>query len=227
MKKIVFVIERLSTGGAERVVAALANDICERNGYEVYVYTYLPKEENEYYLKPKINRIEIPKTDFSRFRTIYFKYKFLRKELKKLNPYCVYSLSIPKTNVVLSAALRDRKFPLIISERNDPARFPSGKIMRILRNWTYRSCDGLVFQTPGAMNYFPKGINKKGVVISNPLTTTLPERYTGVRQSRIVNFCRIEPQKNLKLLINAFAKVLSEFPEYTLDIYGEGSEKKH
>ena len=41
-----------------------------------------------------------------------------------------------------------------------------------------------------------------------------------------MNFCRIEPQKNLKLLINAFAKVLSEFPEYTLDIYGEGSEKE-
>lgn len=36
IKKIVFVVERLSTGGAERVVAALANEICEINNYEAY-----------------------------------------------------------------------------------------------------------------------------------------------------------------------------------------------
>ena len=49
LKKIVFVVERLSTGGAERVVAALANEICNLSNYESYIVTYHPKEENEYY----------------------------------------------------------------------------------------------------------------------------------------------------------------------------------
>lgn len=62
----------------------------------------------------------------------------------EINPYCVFSLAIPKTDAVLLMALKNRKFPLIISERNDPARFPAEKSMKLLRNFVYKRCEGLV-----------------------------------------------------------------------------------
>lgn len=226
MKKLLFFVERLSTGGAERVVTALANELCDRSEYQVYVLTYLAKEKKEYFLHEKVIRLEMPTFRGSRFRTIYQKYCYLRKIVKKINPYAVYSLAIPKTNIILSLAIRDRKFPFVISERNDPERFPSNYIMKKIRDLTYKKCEKLVFQTPGARDYFSGEIRKKGMVICNPVSDFLPARYTGRRQHRIVNFCRIEPQKNLGLTIKAFKAVCEEFSDYTLEFYGDGSERE-
>ncbi|WP_306484186.1 glycosyltransferase [Anaerococcus sp.] len=226
MKKIVFFIERLSTGGAERVVSTLANEISKSKNYEVYVITYLKKEMNEYQLSKNVHRIEIIKPNGGRFSTIYNKYLQIKDIVKELNPFCVFSLAIPKTNAVLMAALWRRNFPLIISERNDPNRFPAKKSMKMLRNFIYKRCDGIVFQTPGARDYFKDILKCKTTVVPNPISTNLPKRYEGTREKNIVNFCRIEPQKNIKLLIYAFSDVDSNLIDYTLEIYGEGSQKK-
>lgn len=226
MKKIVFVVERLSTGGAERVVAALANEICKFNGYESYIITYHSKEQDEYYILPDVKRIALKKPNSGRWSVIFKRYQQLKTIINKINPYCVFSLAIPKTDAVLMLALKNRKFPLILSERNDPERFPNEKIMRILRNHVYRNCDGMVFQTSGAQAYFNDIIQCDSTVICNPITSKLPCRYVGKREHRIVNFCRIEPQKNLKLAIDAFYMIHKEFSDYTLEFYGEGSQKK-
>ena len=225
IKKIVFVVERLSTGGAERVVAALANEICEINNYEAYVITYHPKEQKEYYITPKVKRIALKKPNGGRWKTIYYRYQQLKKVIYEINPYCVFSLAIPKTDAVLLMALKNRKFPLIISERNDPARFPAEKSMKLLRNFVYKRCEGLVYQTSGAKDYFSNIVKCKSTIICNPITSTLPKRYEGKRDHRIVNFCRIEPQKNLKLAIDAFNLIRNEFPDYTLEFYGDGSQR--
>ena len=47
-----------------------------------------------------------------------------------------------------------------------------------------------------------------------------------MRKKRIVNFCRLEPQKNLKLLLDSMILVHDRFPEYSLDIYGDGVQRK-
>ena len=225
MKRIVFVIDKLSTGGAERVAAAIANEICEIQGYEAYVITYADKEDKEYFLSQKVYRYSIASVRYGRLRTIMYKRRTLRRLLKEIDPYCVCSLTIPKTNVVLMSAIRKRNYPVILSERNDPARFPVEKSMRIARDYMYEKCDGMVFQTTGAKEYFSKSIQAKSAVIPNPLTARLPERFAGEREHKIVNFCRIEPQKNLKMLINAFQRIAKDFPNYTLEMWGEGSQK--
>jgi len=226
MKKIVFVVERLSTGGAERVVALLANEICKLNGYEAYVITYHPKEKEEYYIQPDVKRIALKKSNSGRWNTIFKRYQQLKKVISEINPYCVFSLAIPKTDAVLMLALKNRKYPLILSERNDPERFPNEKIMKILRNYVYKNCEGMIFQTIGAQAYFNDIIKCDSTVICNPINAFLPCRYEGKREHRIVNFCRIESQKNLKLAIDAFYMIHKKFSDYTLEFYGEGSQKK-
>ena len=62
-------------------------------------------------------------------------------------------------------------------------------------------------------------------MICNPLTATLPDRYLGDREKCIVNFCRFVSQKNLSLLIKAFAEVHKVYPDYELILYGDGQEK--
>ena len=53
----------------------------------------------------------------------------------------------------------------------------------------------------------------------------LPHPYSGERKKVIVNFCRMTPQKNLSVLLEAFQKFHNEYPEYILKIFGNTQEK--
>lgn len=228
MKKIVFVLEHLYGGGAERVTNVLANELCTKSDYEVHILTYTKDGTKEYCSNPRVIRHNLNETIVGgkRLLRIAEKIHFLRATIREIHPDCVLSLAKPETSILLSFAMLGLKIPLILSERNDPARFRNSGLISLLRNFCYRRCNGVVFQTNGAKSFFSKYIQKKSVVICNPLTSGLPDRYDGVRDKRIVNFCRLSPQKNLDLLIDAFYEVLKEFPDYTLWIYGEGPERE-
>ena len=226
MKKIVFFIEQLCGGGAERVTSELANSICNSN-YEVHVVTFNDKKEKEYLLDNKIVRHNLELDVKDRFVREYQRMKQIRNVVEEIRPYCIISLAMPITNAGIVLALHGTKNTIILSERNDPNNYPISKIHRILRNIAYIKCDGVVFQTEEARAYFSNNIKKKSTVILNPINKQLPEVFKGRRTSRIVNFCRLAKQKNLDLLIDAFEEIIKEFPEYSLHIYGEGPEKNH
>lgn len=79
--------------------------------------------------------------------------------------------------------------------------------------------DGVIVQTQNAKEFFG-GSLKNIHVINNPIKVGLPKPYVGDRKKTIVNFCRMNPQKNLDLLIDSFVKFQKEYPEYNLEIYG-------
>jgi UDP-N-acetylglucosamine:LPS N-acetylglucosamine transferase len=58
---------------------------------------------------------------------------------------------------------------IIISERNDPAQQDNRIFIKHMRSFLYRFADVLVCQTPDARAYFPKAVQKKTVVIANPI----------------------------------------------------------
>ncbi len=108
----------------------------------------------------------------------------------------------------------------IISESADPS-WNTNKSFEEKRNYYYDQADVCVFQTRGAMAYFPQSIQDKGVVIPNPVTDQLPEPWKEERKKAVVNFCRLDPVKNLELLIDAFALFHEKHSDYQLYIYGD------
>lgn len=229
MKKIVFVLEQLYGGGAERVTNALANEMCKVPGYEVHILTYRLDDEKEYTRDDRVIRHDLGQneSDPKGIWGVLRRMGYLRCTIRQIEPWCVVSLATPKTVSVLNAALMGLDIPLILSERNDPVRFPTGWLVRALRVLCYHRASSVVFQTWEAMRYFGPMIQKKGSVICNPLTGNLPQRFEGTRDRRIVNFCRFDPQKNLDLLLDAFSLIADDFPEYTLCIYGDGPLREH
>ena len=191
MKRIVFVLEQFFGGGAERVTNALVNEICKLPGYEVHVLTYRMDSEKEYPTDNRVIRHNMNQKEDkrNRFLRIVDRVVFLREKISQIRPWCVVSLAIPKTVCLLVLAMTGMRIPLILSERNDPVQFPVGKLARGLRLWAYLHANGLVFQTEEAKNFFPNSIKRKGIVICNPLTGCMPERYVGERKKQIVNFC--------------------------------------
>lgn len=225
MKKIVFVIEFLYGGGAERVTAALMNELCSEAEIHL-VSDYYHDEADEYPTDPRIIKHAIGPRRGSWVGLIKDRTVFLSKTIREIAPDCVVSLATTRTNILLTTALLGTKIPVVLSERNDPRRSPDSKVIRLLRYWIYAKCNGLVFQTTEARDFFPAWISRKSVVICNPLTGSLPPRHEGPREKRIINCCRLVPQKNIDLLIDAFSDIRAEFPEISLDILGEGGERE-
>lgn len=224
MKKIVFVMEQLYGGGAERVTAALMNEMCK--SAEIHLLSTYQDDPAKYF--PTDARVIMhmnKEKKGSRVRVVWGRLLFLRRMIAKLKPDCVVSLATPNTATLITAAMCGMKTPLVLSERNDPAQFPDSKVIRMFRLLNYFKCKGLVFQTHEAQAFFPKRIGKKSTIICNPLTGTLPERYEGNRERIIINCCRLVPQKNLDLLIDAFSDITPEFQDVSLEIYGEGPER--
>lgn len=224
---IVFVIEKISGGGAERVTAALVNEICKDPNYEVHVVVYKKDGKEDYKVDDSVVWHVFEEQPSSRLKAIMNRFTFLRQTVKNIHPTYVVSLGTPRITVMLALAMIGLSCPLILSERNDPSRFPTTKVWRMLRTLAYYLADGVVFQTTQAKDYFSKHIVEKSVVICNPLTSNLLEKYNGERDGRIVNYCRLSPQKNLDLLIDAFYDIYEEFPQSSVHIFGNGPEKEH
>jgi glycosyltransferase involved in cell wall biosynthesis len=126
----------------------------------------------------------------------------------------------PAIPIVLLAA-QDLPNRIIISERADPNRLMKKRYGKKFIEKYYARADKAVFQTDDAMAVYPQNIAEKGTVIFNPLKENLPAPYHGERNNNITTFCRISNQKNLPLLVAAFADVHKKHPEYVLRIIGD------
>lgn len=217
-KKIVFVANRLGGGGAERVLTLLANYFVKKN-YNVCILYYNSYEKQ--YKTDCLTRKICDEKD-----GIITKIFKLRQILKYEKPDIVIAFEyfINLRTIVASINLKNK---LIISERNNPSNLDNRKIIKIVRDILYKRCDVLVCQTADAKNYFNKNIQKHTVVIPNPVKEDLPTPWKGTREKVIVNFCRLEKQKNLPLLIDAFEELQKTYKDYILMIYGNGKEEKY
>ena len=221
MKDIIFITNYFFICGAATVMKMILQHL-SKTKTEIKLVSFLhddniyPIPENIEYIKlnDKMNLNFIDKIK-SMFR--------LRKIIKKTPNSVIVSFEyFINMRVIISSFLLKNK--VIVSERNDPSK--SGNKKKKIRNFLYMFADTLVCQTNDAKNYFPIKIQKKTVVIPNLVRDDLPKPYFGKRKKKIVTFCRIEKQKNLFMMVDAFKIFLSKYSDYTLEIYGDGTEKQ-
>jgi len=119
--------------------------------------------------------------------------------------------------------------PIIVSERNDPALHRIGHAKEIVRNRLYPMARLVVVQTPRVGRYFSHSLQAKLRIIPNPVpiagVRAHPERPNSEGRLRIVAVGRLEPHKGLDRLIEAFAQLAKEYPDWDLRIIGEGSQR--
>ncbi len=114
---------------------------------------------------------------------------------------------------------------LVYAEKNAAElECPSDPLERKAMFRILRQADGAVLQTQNEIDFYKGCLERNAVVIHNPIKNGLPRPYKGKRRPVVVNFCRISKQKNLPLLISAFRRLHEEYPEYSLEIYGNAVE---
>lgn len=224
MKKLMVVTHKMSGGGCERVIAQLLNCFA-RDGIECKLVTECGVP-SFYDLPVSVEQIYLTFDQTLPARKIPKAYGKLRKLVKQERPDIV--LAMPeKVNVWTVLYLLGTGVPVVVSERNDPHRHPESRMKRILRWFIYPFAKGFIFQTKDASRYFSHAIQKRGVILDNPLDTTrIPARFEGERKHTVVAAGRLHEQKNFDLLIRAFARFYKAHHDYTLILYGEGPEKE-
>lgn len=212
---IAFVCNTLHGGGAERFTANISNQFSKNKDYNVFVVTGA-KSDNDYKLQENVKReVFLTKkliTDVKRILAFVKQNKIDSIVGIDIYPNFCVSLCAPFTKV-----------KCIVSERNAPGQVSISNKSKILRWALYRFADAFVFQTKGAQSFYSKSIQKRSVVIHNPIKENLPEK-SNVNNKEIVAVGRLMPQKNYPMLLNAFAIVNKKYPDYILRIFGEGQE---
>ena len=213
-----FIAANLNSGGAERVMSLLANQFIEK-GYGVE-FIFLKKDIRFYPLHQNI-KIKVAEKECGSDSLIK-KLLWMRKHIQQDKPNAIFAFRIAVYSVTLISLL-GIKIPVIASERNDP-RFNS-LAWKIIQAVLLPLADRFVVQTQQIKNYFPKFIQKKTDIIFNPVTEKVFLLPIVPKEKRIISVGRLHSQKNQKMMIEAFARVSEEFPEWKLVIYGEGPER--
>ncbi len=222
--KIAFIIPSMLKGGAERVISVLCNKFSDRN-HIVYLLLSENSKEIEYPLDSNINIRDISSSKHSFIAKMPEYIKKIKRVLIKEHIEVVVSF-ITRTNVCAIIACRQLKIPVIVSERNNPYLVPADRISKLIRKIIYEFSDGYVFQTTYARNYFSKRIIEKSRIIMNPMSEIDFQKVDfNEKRDVIISACRLAPQKNLPLLIEAFSKIEKEIPNVNIEIYGDGPEK--
>lgn len=219
-----FYINTISHGGAERVITRLATDFSEL-GYDVIMVTSFRTPDFEFNLGERVKRLVLSEERVVNplRRNIVYTYR-LRSFLKDIKPDILISF-MPEANfraILASVGLSNK---CVVSVRNDPNREYGSRIMKLAAKTLYQYSDGVVFQTEDAQRWFPFSIQKKSHVIINQVDKIFFEtKYDGVRKD-VVTTGRLVPQKNHKMLIDAWAGIADSVNDRLL-IYGEGELKE-
>lgn len=214
--KILFTVASMAGGGAERVISILANQLAKEGNQISVIMT--AGNQIDYQMNSQVNMISIGDTAGGSMVKRFQRIRNMRNLFKENEKAVIISFGLG-SNFYTAAAHIGLKNPLVISERNDPAACPHPHF----RNMIFGCADKLVFQTEEALKCYPRRLQKKGVVIPNPVCEELIRPYVGPREKSIVAVGRLEAQKNYPLLLKAFARFRKKYGDYTLRLFGSGS----
>lgn len=220
VNKIAIVAQGLSGGGAERVSSILANYFAEKGYGVLFICAYDSKRG--YFISDSIDVVSISSKSKTRIGRLIDRNRRIYMTLKNYRPSVVFAFIC--NEMILSQI---KGINVIHSLRNDPRKIDNSFIARKLRLFAYRKALRIVFQTTDALLYFNKKIQKRGVVIANPIdVSTMPHWEDEKHEKRFVSAARLAPQKNIPLLIESFVDVHKVHPEYRLEIYGDGELRR-
>ena len=226
--RVTLVIFSLAGGGAQRVLSSMANYWAVK-GWQITLLTYDDGHKATCYgLHPAV--MHRPLGIESRSKNLVHgmasnlkRLSVLRRAIKMSNPHVVISF-LDRINVRAILAGLGLDFPVIVSERIDPAHHSIGMVWSTLRRWSYRYARCIVAQTSDALGYFSPAIRLRGRVIPNPLSS--PPDCGNIdarkRAKTVMGMGRLTHQKGFDLLLRAFSDIAPKHNEWSLVIWGEG-----
>lgn len=224
---IMFLVSSLQFGGAERVATVLCNEFSKQHQVSL-VATYGGLEPCVFELSSSI-KLHYLGREYPCFKGkssgSFARLIKLNHLLKTEKPDIVISF-LPNVNVMAVIANAGIGLPLIICERSDPEHFPMSAFWKMMCKYTYRYADMLTVQTQSVADkvcrlfYLPDLVR----IVPNPIPSSLSEVPIGTSSQHKHILCvgRLMPSKQFEHIIEAFASLHPELPDWELHIVGDG-----
>jgi len=217
-------IASLGSGGAERVMAEVANGLVEQ-GIEVHLVTLDSEVPDFYRTDARVVRhnpgAQMSGTSLIRrvARNVAL-IRWVRRMLRQHHPDAVLSF-IDRTNILVTVAGLGLGFKIVVSERVDPAAdYTLPFAWRLVRPWIYRFSQRVVVQTKDVAAWVKQHWKLDAAVIPNVLRQMpTPQKQ---REKLIVSIGRLVPQKGFDLSIEAYARLFRKHPDWHYVIIGDG-----
>ena len=220
-------------GGVERMSIAIMNEMVRR-GHEVELMSIDPEDAGTFYpLDPTVvwTRIDIgdpahkasPKEMLARLVA-------MRRVIRRFRPDVAIGFQQGAFVTMAIAALGTRT-PVIAAERNAPQRFEHLKDGhgRSFQFTSFRLAHFVTVQFESYREHYPAYVRRRIVSIPNPVPPaegmSEPAGESTERKS-LLCVARLSYQKNQELLISAFARIASRFPDWDLDLVGDGEDRE-
>jgi len=227
-RRVLWAVSSLSAGGAERMIAELANAFAER-GHEVAVLTLSSPDRDHYRLAAGVRRLalDVIWDSSSLWQSVtgnLRRGRLIRRAVQGFRPDVVVSF-IEQTNVRVLAALLGARIPVIVSERIDPRRHAVGAAWDGARRLLYRFAARVVVQTEDVARWARGLVDPRRVQVIPNFVRTLPPASDQREARHLLAVGRLARQKGFDLLLAAFAR--SGLPETgaRLILLGEGPER--
>lgn len=227
--KLLFFNTNIGYGGASKMIVWVANQ-CAKSGHDVTFLTYRDKNVRQ----PLIPQVKLIQESLeggngicNSIATVKWLHNFI-----KTNRFDLGVAFLSPSILRMAIAAKGTNMKVIFSHRGDPyfvsaVKSLKCKVVNWLNTWAFKQADGYVFQTPMAQAYYGKAIQNRSVVIPNPIH---PMRRTEKRDGNIrksfVAVGRLDlKQKRQDLMIEAFNLISSKYPDFDLEIYGDGEDE--
>lgn len=245
MKKISILSLHLGYGGIEKCVTTLANTLCSRYDVEIAVCYKL-------YDKPAFDidsRVKIKYLNGD----LKPNHDELRKALKSKNPFKIIKEGLFAMKVLhyrkksMTKYIINSDSDVIISTRDIFNYWLSGygKKETLKIGWehnhfheNYKYANN-VSKSAKRLDYFVlvsselqkfyanelRNSNCMALYIPNSIES-LPSKKALLNEKRLVSVGRLSPEKGYLDLLKVYKRVLKDYPDWSLDIVGDGSERK-
>lgn len=236
--KIVLTITTIAGGGAERAVCEWANWISQA-GHETSILI-AGHVKNEYRVSNRV-KVYALSDDYSDYQKLSYmgKLKSRRDFFKKHKPDYIVSF-LPHVQIMTYLSTVGLHLKRVETVRNSPwnEEVNGNKIMRILWKHCFKTSYMNVMQTEDQTPYFSKAIQKKTIIVRNPISDLFVNTSRDKYSDEVTTFVaagRINKQKNYGLMIESFVSAAKKFEEVHhreihLQIYGAedgGSMKQY
>ena len=225
-----FVIKALSLpgGGAERVLADVAAGLAAR-GHEVGLVSFDRPGDAPFYPYPAaVRRIALGLGDvragtgpLDGLRRLLD----LRRAARELRPDVATGF-LQSSYIPLGLALLGSGIPVVASEHIAYVHYRTRRLQAALLRLTPLLASAVTAISPAIRDGFPAALRRKMVVVPNPVGGQGRRAADVAGEARPVKTLlavgRLEPQKDHKVLIGAFARIAGDFPDWRLRIVGEG-----
>jgi glycosyltransferase involved in cell wall biosynthesis len=234
--KLLLLIHSLGSGGAERVLSTLANHWANKE-WQVTVVTMTSEATDFYQLDNRIRRIALNLARDSTNSVVavinnLHRVLAVRRLLHKIQPDVALAMMSTSNIVLALASLGIRNIVTVGSERTHPPNAFTQNFWNRARRLSYRYLSAVVTLTQESAGWLIANASpKKVAVIPNAAIWPLPPQTPIIKPPpnsngyRLITVGRLSHEKGFDLLIQAFSKLASDFPDWELVIIGEGPER--